>query len=74
MDENIWAGNNTINDDPNQQNQNGKLFQEFLNLNTHITVINALPICKGKITRKRPMINDMKESILDFFLVCDQYV
>ena len=72
MDGNICAGNNIINDDPNQQNQNGKLFQEFLNLNTHITVINVLPICKGKITRKRPMINDMKEIILDFFFVCDQ--
>ena len=72
MDGNLWAGNNIINGDPNQQNQNGKLFQEFLNLNPHLTVINALPICKGKITRKRHIIKDMKESILDFFLVCDQ--
>ena len=67
MDGNLWAGNQIINGDPNQQNQNGKFFKEFLRNNPNLTVVNALPICQGKIARKRQMLNDMKESILDFF-------
>ena len=50
MDGNLWAGNQIINGDPNQQNQNGKLFKEFLRNNPNLTVVNALPICQGKET------------------------
>ena len=31
-----------------------------------------MSICEGKITRKKHMINSMTESILDFFIVCEQ--
>ena len=34
-------------------------------------MVNALPICKGSITRVRHTINETEESILDYFIVCN---
>ena len=48
------------------------MLQDFLEKNQHLNVTNALPICEGKITRVRHMKNTIKESILDFFIVCDE--
>ena len=53
IDGNLWAGERMIKDDPNEQNQNGKLFQEFLERNSNLSVVNALSVCEGKITRKK---------------------
>ena len=52
------------------QNKNRKLFQEFLERNPQLTVVNALPLCKGLVTRKRISKGKHEESVLDFFLVC----
>ena len=70
FDGNLWAGKNIIPDDPRPQNKNGKLFQEFLERNPQLTVVNALPLCKGLVTRKRISKGKHEESVLDFFLVC----
>ena len=35
-------------------------------------MVNALKLCEGKITRVRNTIERKEESILDFFVVCDQ--
>ena len=67
MDGNLWAGRQIIPNDPRQQNRNGKLFEEFLFRNSHLSVVNALDICEGVITRTRKS----EESILDFFVVCN---
>ena len=72
MDGNLWAGKEIIKDDPKVQNQNGKYFQKFLNKHPHLTVVNALPMCDGKITRRRNTKNGLQESILDFYVVCDK--
>ena len=69
IDGNLWAGNKIVKNDPNTQNQNGRLFEDFLKRNRNIT---ALLICKSKITRARNTSNGTQESILDFFLVCEQ--
>ena len=53
IDSNCWAGNNQIPNDPNIQNSNGRLLEMFLNRNKGLHLVNALPICKGLITRKR---------------------
>ena len=71
FDGNLWAGNSIIPGDPRPQNKNGKLFQEFLLNNPHLTVVNSLPICEGLITRRRYKNNILEESVLDFFVVCD---
>ena len=72
FDGNLWAGKNIIPGDPRPQNRNGKLFQEFLQSNPHLTVVNSLPICEGLITRRRYKDDKLEESVLDFFVVCDK--
>ena len=66
MDGNLWAGRNIIKNDPKPQNQNGKLFEDFLHKNPDLNVVNAMTECEGKITRKRHTKNGIQESILDF--------
>ena len=54
-----------------KQNRNGALFEKFLNEN-NLTCINTLPLTTGLITRKRKCLNDIKESTIDFYVVCDR--
>ena len=72
FDGNLWAGENIIPGDPRQQNRNGKLFEEFLGRNPHLSVVNSLPLCEGLITRRRLRDGNLEESILDFYVVCDR--
>jgi hypothetical protein len=71
-DGNLWAGSDIIPGDPRKQNRNGKLFEDFLSRNSHLTVVNALPVCKGLITRSRLRDGQIEESVLDFFVVCSR--
>ena len=71
FDGNLWAGNKIIPNDPRMQNKNGKLFEEFLSRNSHLTVVNSLEICQGLITRRRFRNDKLEESVLDFFVVCN---
>ena len=70
FDGNLWAGDGIIPNDPRHQNRNGKLFKEFLDQNPHLTVINALSLCEGVVTRRRFREGRLEESVLDFFVVC----
>ena len=51
-DLNAWLGNEIIPTDPRPQNNNEKLFSNFLKLN-NLTVVNVLNCCNGLITRRR---------------------
>ena len=53
VDSNAWAGKQLIPRDPNIQNGNGKMLENFLKRNTNRTIVNALPLCEGTITRKK---------------------
>ena len=68
----MWAGNEIIPGDPRSQNYNGKLFQDFLERNQNLSVVNSLPICEGLITRVRSKGETTEKSILDFFVVCSR--
>ena len=70
FDGNLWAGNHIIPNDPRPQNRNGKLFEQFLIKNSHLTVVNSLDLCEGLITRSRIRDGKIEESVLDFFVVC----
>ena len=72
IDGNLWAGNKVIKGDPHEQNSNGKYFEEFLSENSHLTLVNSLDICDGKITRERTTTKSKEQSILDFVIVCDK--
>ena len=72
MDGNCHLGPAIIDGDRNEQNINGKLFCDFLQRNTHLTIINSLSLCEGKITRMRKTSKVQEESILDVFVTCDK--
>jgi uncharacterized protein YheU (UPF0270 family) len=67
FDGNLWAGPDIIPGDPRRQNNNGRLFQDFLTRNPNLSVVNALPLCEGLITRKRTKNGSEEKSVLDFF-------
>ena len=69
MDGNLHAGRGLIKEDPNIQNKNGKLFEEFLRRNKYLTVVNNLDVCEGIITRKRELENKTEIAVLDFFII-----
>jgi hypothetical protein len=71
LDGNLWAGDGIIPNDPRPQNRNGKLFQQFLERNPHLSVVNSLSLCEGLITRSRFREGKLEESVLDFFVVCN---
>ena len=70
MDSNAHLGENILESDPNPQNLNGKLFSEFLERMQHLSIINALPVCEGSITRMRKTTLGVEKSILDVFVTC----
>ena len=74
IDSNCWAGSTLIPNDPNIQNSNGKLLEQFLQRNKGVCLVNSLPICEGLVTRKRLTENRMETSALDLFLVCRRIV
>ena len=69
MDGNMHGGSKVIKDDPNPQNYNGKLLEEFLTRNNGLIVANNLDICEGKITRQRILKNKTERAILDLFII-----
>ena len=69
-DLNAWLGSDLLPGDQKPQNQNGRLFQEFLKEN-RLTCVNSLPLKKGLITRTRKYLGEFKQSTLDFYVVCD---
>ena len=69
MDGNLHAGPEVIKNDPNRQNNNGKLFTEFLERNPNVFVANNLSCCEGSITRKRILENRTEIAVLDFFIM-----
>lgn len=70
-DLNSWLGSKIIPGDVREQNRNGKLFETFLTTN-NLTVVNALPLCKGVTTRSRTINGSMSKSVLDFYVVCQR--
>ena len=70
MDGNLWAGSEIIRNDPRPQNSNGRLFKQFLDRNSNLTVVNNLNLCEGLITRARICNGKSEKSVLDFFIVC----
>ena len=72
IDSNAWAGKVILPRDPNNQNSNGKLLENFLERNKNVTLVNSLPLCDGSITRKRITKCLNEQYILDLFMVCDK--
>ena len=69
MDGNVHGGPTLIKNDPNNQNINGRLFEQFLDRNSNLIVANNLNLCEGNITRIRNLKNKTENAILDFLIV-----
>ena len=67
MDGNLHVGDKVVKNDPNQTNQNGRLFLRFLDALPHLTVVNGMDRCNNVITRRRHFVIRREESVLDFF-------
>ena len=55
-DLNSWLGSEILPGDLHGQNENGKLFHNFLQRHPQLSVVNALQIFKGLVTQKRTLI------------------
>ena len=69
IDANAYVGPEIVENDPNPQNPNGKIFSEFLERNPGIIVVNNSSLCTGLITRFRKTIKKTEAAVLDFFLI-----
>ena len=69
MDGNVHGGPELVKNDPNSQNINGKLFEQFLTRNSSLIVANNTNMCQGKITRIRNLKNKTENAILDFLII-----
>ena len=71
MDANAKVGCEIIKDDPNKLSGNGEFFLDFVARN-NLVIGNATDLCEGRITRKRVTVNGIEESILDYFVFCQE--
>ena len=73
MDANSKLGSSVIPGDPKCQTKNGKLLLNVIEDNNMI-VVNGTDMCKGVITRYRKTTVRIEESVLDFFIVCENFL
>ena len=67
MDANSKVGPQVIIGDPHPMSQNGELLLDFVQRN-NLIICNASDLCEGK----RITINGIEESILDYFIICQE--
>ena len=60
-DLNSLLGSDIIAEDPNIQNENGKLFSNFQKKHPQLVMVNYLPLCRGLITRQKDSVNGKQE-------------
>ena len=71
MDSNAHAGTYVLKHDMIPQNNNGRRLCEFLKRHPNISVVNAMDICDGTVTRIRETVKSVEKSSIDFYLVND---
>ena len=70
MDANAKLGSDSIKGDPHPQSQNGELLHAII-VRNNLSLCNNSKDCTGIITRRKQTIKGLEESIIDFFLVCE---
>ena len=69
MDGNGKFGKGVITGDPHEISQNGRLLLELI-IRKSLVIVNATDKCRGIITRMRVKGNKTEQSVLDYFVVC----
>ena len=72
LDANAKLGKNIIPNDPHNMSSNGQLLYDVITRNSMI-VCNSLETCEGTITRRRTTVNGLEESIIDYFIICQDF-
>ena len=70
-DLNAWLGSELLPGDKKPQNSNGKMLETFLK-NNNLICVNSLPFSKGLVTRTRKYLGEVKQSTIDFYVVCQR--
>ena len=71
LDANAKLGCNIIEGDPHKMSPNGELLFDIIERN-NLMVCNASDKCTGLITRQRSTSRSKEESIIDYFIVCQE--
>ena len=71
FDANSKLGNGIIKDDPHEMSQNGKLLHDLIS-RQNLKVVNSTDKCFGTITRYKKTKRGTEESVIDFFIVCEE--
>ena len=72
MDANAKFGKDVINGDPNELSSNGELLLDLITRKSLI-LVNSTDKCLGIITRERVKGNKTERSVLDYFIVCQDF-
>ena len=71
FDANSKLGNDIIKNDPHVMSANGKIMSDLLS-RQKLIVVNATNKCFGIITRFKKTARRTEESVLDYFVVCEE--
>ena len=71
LDANAKVGKKIIKNDPNNTSNNGKILIDFIK-RQNLTLVNAMELCTGTITRQRIAGNNLEKSVLDYIIVCEE--
>ena len=71
MDANARAGASLLKHDMIPQNNNGKRLCDFLKRHPNVSVVDAMDICEGTVTRIRETVKSVEKSSIDFYIVND---
>ena len=71
MDANAYVGRSVLKHDMKPQNDNGKILCAFLKRHPNVSVVNAMDLCEGTVTRIRETVKSVEMSSIDFFFVND---
>ena len=71
LDANAKVGKKIIKSDPNNTSNNGKILIDFIK-RQNLTLVNAMELCTGTITRQRIAGNNLEKSVLDYIIVCEE--
>ena len=71
MDANGKLGSQIIQGDPNEMSPNGQLLFDLITRKS-LVVINSTNKCHGIITRMRMKGKNKEQSVIDYFIVCQE--
>ena len=69
LDANAKLGKEIIRNDPHSATENGKILLDIVT-RQNLTVVNAMEVCEGVITRERVTKARIEKAVIDFVLVC----